>query len=58
MKKICVLVSGGRTNLQALIDAEKSGIIKKTDKALNRPLKVRPKHLTIGGLFFYGKIQL
>ena len=28
MKKICVLVSGGGTNLQALIDAEKSGIIK------------------------------
>ena len=27
MKKICVLVSGGGTNLQALIDAEKSGII-------------------------------
>ena len=25
--KICVLVSGGGTNLQALIDAEKSGII-------------------------------
>lgn len=28
MKKICVLVSGGGTNLQALIDAQKSGIIK------------------------------
>ena len=28
MKKIAVLVSGGGTNLQALIDAEKSGIIK------------------------------
>ena len=28
MKKIVVLVSGGGTNLQALIDAEKSGIIK------------------------------
>lgn len=28
MKNICVLVSGGGTNLQALIDAEKSGIIK------------------------------
>ena len=27
MKKICVLVSGGGTNLQALIAAEKSGII-------------------------------
>ena len=27
MKKIAVLVSGGGTNLQALIDAEKSGII-------------------------------
>ena len=26
--KVCVLVSGGGTNLQALIDAEKSGIIK------------------------------
>ena len=25
--KICVLVSGGGTNLQALIDAQKSGII-------------------------------
>ena len=28
IKKIAVLVSGGGTNLQALIDAEKSGIIK------------------------------
>ena len=28
MVKIAVLVSGGGTNLQALIDAEKSGIIK------------------------------
>ena len=28
MVKIGVLVSGGGTNLQALIDAEKSGIIK------------------------------
>lgn len=28
MKKICVLVSGGGTNLQALIDAQKDGIIK------------------------------
>ena len=28
MKNIVVLVSGGGTNLQALIDAEKSGIIK------------------------------
>ena len=28
MKNIAVLVSGGGTNLQALIDAEKSGIIK------------------------------
>lgn len=28
MKKIAVLVSGGGTNLQALIDAEKSGILK------------------------------
>lgn len=28
MKNICVLVSGGGTNLQALIDAEKSGMIK------------------------------
>lgn len=28
MKKIAVLVSGGGTNLQALIDAEKNGIIK------------------------------
>ena len=27
MKNIVVLVSGGGTNLQALIDAEKSGII-------------------------------
>ena len=27
-KNIAVLVSGGGTNLQALIDAEKSGIIK------------------------------
>ena len=27
MVKICVLVSGGGTNLQALIDAEKTGII-------------------------------
>lgn len=28
MKKIAVLVSGGGTNLQAILDAEKSGIIK------------------------------
>lgn len=28
MKNICVLVSGGGTNLQALIDAQKSGVIK------------------------------
>ena len=28
MKRIAVLVSGGGTNLQALIDAEKSGVIK------------------------------
>ncbi|MBR1724789.1 MAG: phosphoribosylglycinamide formyltransferase [Ruminococcus sp.] len=28
MKNICVLVSGGGTNLQALIDAQKDGIIK------------------------------
>lgn len=28
MKNICVLVSGGGTNLQALIDAQKSGLIK------------------------------
>ena len=28
MKNITVLVSGGGTNLQALIDAENSGIIK------------------------------
>ena len=28
LKKIAVLVSGGGTNLQALIDAQKSGIIK------------------------------
>lgn len=28
MKRICVLVSGGGTNLQALIDAQHSGIIK------------------------------
>ena len=27
-KRIAVLVSGGGTNLQALIDAEKNGIIK------------------------------
>ena len=27
-KNVAVLVSGGGTNLQALIDAEKSGIIK------------------------------
>ena len=26
--RICVFVSGGGTNLQALIDAQKSGIIK------------------------------
>ncbi|MDO5311370.1 MAG: formyltransferase family protein, partial [Clostridia bacterium] len=28
MKRIGVLVSGGGTNLQALIDAEKSGVLK------------------------------
>jgi len=32
--KIAVMVSGGGTNLQALIDAEKSGIIKNGDIAL------------------------
>ena len=32
--KIAVLVSGGGTNLQALIDAEKSGIIKSGEIAL------------------------
>ena len=32
--KICVLVSGGGTNLQALIDAQKSGIIKSGEIAL------------------------
>ena len=32
--KIAVLVSGGGTNLQALIDAEKSGIIKSGELAL------------------------
>lgn len=34
MKKIAVLVSGGGTNLQALIDAEKSGIIKSGEISL------------------------
>jgi len=33
-KKIAVLVSGGGTNLQALIDAEKSGIIKNGEISL------------------------
>jgi len=33
-KKIAVLVSGGGTNLQALIDAQKSGIIKSGEIAL------------------------
>ena len=32
--KIAVLVSGGGTNLQALIDAEKSGIIKSGEISL------------------------
>ena len=32
--KIAVMVSGGGTNLQALIDAEKSGIIKSGKIAL------------------------
>ncbi len=32
--KICVLVSGGGTNLQALIDAQKNGIIKSGEIAL------------------------
>ena len=34
MKKICVLVSGGGTNLQALIDAQRNGIIKSGEIAL------------------------
>jgi len=34
LKKIAVLVSGGGTNLQALIDARKSGIIKSGEIAL------------------------
>ncbi len=34
LKKIAVLVSGGGTNLQALIDAQKSGIIKSGEIAL------------------------
>ena len=34
MVKIGVLVSGGGTNLQALIDAEKSGIIKNGEISL------------------------
>ena len=29
--KVCVLVSGGGTNLQAIIDAQKSGIINSTE---------------------------
>lgn len=32
--KICVMVSGGGTNLQALIDAQKSGILKSGEIAL------------------------
>ena len=32
--KICVLVSGGGTNLQALVDAQKNGIIKSGEIAL------------------------
>ena len=32
--KIAVLISGGGTNLQALIDAEKSGIIKSGEMSL------------------------
>lgn len=32
--KICVLVSGGGTNLQAIIDAQKTGIIKSAEIAL------------------------
>ena len=32
--KIAVLVSGGGTNLQALIDAQKSGIIKSGELSL------------------------
>lgn len=32
--KVCVLVSGGGTNLQAIIDAQKTGIIKSAEIAL------------------------
>lgn len=32
--------------------------IEKSPSALYRPPKVRPKNLTIGGRYFYGKIQL
>ena len=34
MKRIAVLVSGGGTNLQALIDAQKSGIIRSGEISL------------------------
>ena len=30
----------------------------KESRILYRPPKVRPKNLTIGGRYFYGKIQL
>ena len=34
MKKVAVLVSGGGTNLQAILDAEKNGIIKSASVVL------------------------
>ena len=34
LTKIAVLVSGGGTNLQAIIDAQKSGIIKSGEVSL------------------------
>ena len=47
LAKIAVLVSGGGTNLQALIDAEKSGIIKsgKIEIVISNNSEAYPLHV-------------
>ena len=52
MVKIGVLVSGGGTNLQALIDAEKSGIIKSGKISLVISNKKDALFFCLGRIFF------
>ena len=46
-KKVAVLVSGGGTNLQAILDAEKSGSIKSYSEALAAELERREIDLVV-----------